>query len=108
MENLINIKYQSVENIGINLTEEKLIVYGRNFLKTLVKFEQKLKDSQISTLPKDNMILMQIQNWQCVVALMIRKLSAYFLSETDYGHEITHPIFIIKGKEEATNDIDTI
>ncbi len=108
MQNLDSMKNQVIQSYKINLLEEKLVLTGRCFLKNLVSAEQKLKDSQISTLPKDNLILMQIQNWQCVVALMIRKLSAYFLSETDYDNEITHPIFIIKGKEEAANDIDTI
>lgn len=88
--------------------DKKLIFYGRYFLKSLVFVEQEIIVSQISTLSKDNMLLLQVQNWQCVVALMIRKLSAYLSGETDYDYEIEHPIFILQRKAKPKNDINSI
>lgn len=100
-----------MKNIRISYNknlDRGIIVYGRSFLKTLVSVEQEIIFSQISTLSKDNMLLLQIQNWQCVVALMIRKLSAYFSGETDYDYEIVNPVFIIQRKEKPKDDIDSI
>lgn len=100
-----------MKNIRINENQnldKKLIFYGRSFLKTLVCVEKEIIVSQISILSNDNMTLLQVQNWQCVISLMIRKLSAYFSGETDYDYEIEHPIFILLRKAKPENDINSI
>jgi hypothetical protein len=71
--------------------ESDFIKNGRNFLKGLMLNELRLIRECSSINPSD--LVIQIRNWQRVVALILRKLSAAYEGTADVDFHIKKVVF---------------
>lgn len=93
----VDLLYASLDEQEVSSYEANFIEHGQDFLRGLMLHERKYAKESISTVPSD--LLIQLRNWQRVVALILRKLSSAYRGHTDDEYRIRRAIFILDPKE---------
>lgn len=76
---------------------------ARRFLICLVKIERHVREAVVQV--ECSELANQLKNWIHVLSLMIRKMSAQFLGETDHDFEIKGPLFVLSPQTEAKGEV---